>query len=154
MKRMILYGLILAAAFLVPVKRLDVAVLEPVQTVWLSKVPGGYRLETDTEDVGVGKTVSQALRDLEESCTGVIYLDTAQNLLVSENAQDAIAALRQYLKKSVRLCQWDGEGKLAEAGRYMNARNLGIRLDQWTQGTELKKLGIFEKALDKRGKNW
>ena len=69
-------------------------------------------------------------------------------------AQDAIAALRQYLKKSVRLCQWDGEGKLAEAGRYMNARNLGIRLDQWTQGTELKKLGIFEKALDKRGKNW
>ena len=145
MKRMILYGLILAAALLVPVKRLDVAVLEPVQTVWLSKVPGGYRLETDTEDVGIGKTVPQALQDLEENCTGVIYLDTAQNLLVAEDAQDAIAVLGQYLKRSVRVCQWDGEGTLTEAGQYMNARNLGIRLHQWAEGTELKKLKNFEK---------
>ena len=142
MKRILLYGIILIGALMIPVNRLDVEDLEPVQTVWLFREGDRIVLETDTEDKGVGDTLEAALGDLKENCVGIIYLDTARFLLVAENARDQLADVKAHLKDSVKACFWDGEGSVAEAGAYMSAHKLGCALYTWETGGELPVLQL------------
>ncbi len=129
--RIILYLVILALLFLVPVERLDVAKLEPVQTVAISKENGMILLQTDTKDTGRGQTAKDALRDLEERTSGVIYLDTAEYLLVTEEALDSVDALDAYLSRKVRVSLWDGKGSVEEAARYLRVHGTHPKIDQW-----------------------
>lgn len=137
MKRIILYCLILVALLLIPVEKLDVGDLEPVQAVWVYQQDGRVVLETDTQDEGNGNTVEEALADLETHCKGIIYLDTAQFLLVAEDTAERIPALTNHLKGSVSVCQWDGEGSVADAAKYMAAHKSGRKLRDWKQGEKL-----------------
>ena len=57
MKRIIVYCVILAVLCVLPVEKQDVADLEPVQAVWLSKEENIVILETDTQDKGNGSNV-------------------------------------------------------------------------------------------------
>ena len=127
--RIIVYLVILALLFLAPVERLDVAKLEPVQTVAISRQNGKIVLETDTEDKGVGTTVEAALQDLEENTSGVIYLDTAQYLLVTEEAEGVVETLRQYLRSGVVVSRWDGAADLQQAARYLSVHAQRTKVD-------------------------
>ena len=142
MKRILLYIVILAGVLLVPVQRLDVGKLKPVQAVWISKEGDRIILKTDTEDVGTGATVEEAFEDLEANCIGIIYLNTAQYLLVSDSAADLISPLSQHLKGSVDLCKWDGQGSVEDAAKYMAAHKNGCRLKDWKAGEKLPALHL------------
>lgn len=142
MKRIILYCLILGAMLAIPVERLDVGKLEPVQAVWMHKEADRIVLETDTEDQGIGRSVDEALADLEKRCLGIIYLDTAQYLLVSEDAVDQIEHLRRHLKGSVKVCLWKGRGQVKDGAKYMAAHESGCKLSEWKQGIKLPSLPI------------
>ena len=156
MKRIILYCLILGAVLAIPVEKLDVGDLEPVQAVWVYREKDQIVLETDTEDRGMGQTVDEALGDLEAHCLGIIYLDTAQYLLVSENTTDRIEALRRHLKGSVELCLWDGQGSVEDAAKYMSAHENGYSLKAWNEGVKLPVLTLKktnEKNVEKSEKS-
>lgn len=129
--RMILYIIILALLFLAPVQRLDVAKLEPVQTVALYTDESGIVLETDTDNKGRGVTVDSAYEDLEDKTPGVIYLDTSQYLLVTEGAVSCVDAIRKYLHPSVKVSLWDGEGSVKDAAKYLGVRNDLPELQGW-----------------------
>ena len=120
--RRILYIIILALLFFAPVKRLDVAKLEPVQTVAVYMQDDQIVIETDTDNIGKGSTVHDAIDDLEQTTPGVIYLDTAEYLLLSKNAIIYIDAIRQYLAQNVRVCLWDEEGSVKDAAKYLSVR--------------------------------
>lgn len=130
--RILLYIVILALLFLAPVQRLDVAKLEPVQTVAVSMEDGTVILETDTDNAGRGADAAEALQDLEDTTPGVIYLDTAEYLLVTEDALGHVDALRASLSPSVRMSLWDGEGSVKTAARYLGIRKDLPRLRDWT----------------------
>ena len=134
--RKLLYIVILGLVFLAPVKRLDVAKLEPVQTVAVSREADAVMLQTDTGSTGRGETVAQAYRDLEENTPGVIYLDTAQYLLVAENAVDCVDALAQYLKPSVRVSSYSGEIDLKNAAKYLSVHSDLPKLKNWAKNVE------------------
>ena len=142
MKRIFIYGLILAGMLAAPVEKLDVGKLEPVQAVYVSRQAGQVLLETDTEDTGRGNTLEDALTDLEEHCLGIIYLDTAQYLLVAEDAADLLPTLQKILKGSVAVCRWDGQGSVAAAAKYMASHDLGCRLKAWKTGVKLPVLRL------------
>ena len=142
MKRIILYCILLAVVTMIPIKQLDVGDLEPVQAVWLYLQGDEVVLQTDTKDVGIGESVKDALKDLEENCLGIIYLDTAEYLLVAEDAQTLIPELEQYLKGSVRVCSWDGKGSVEDAARYMDAHKIGCKLRKWDAFVKLPKLKL------------
>lgn len=120
--RIVLYIAILASLFFLPLERLDIAHLEPVQTVAVKRTAEGVTLLTDTGNQGFGKTVAGAIADLEEKTPGVIYLDTAQYLLLTEDAIAAAEELRTSLKPSVYVCVWDGEGSVEGASKYLSVR--------------------------------
>ena len=120
--RRILNIVILVALLWTPVKRLNISHLEPVQTVAVSIQQELVVLETDTENKGRGKNIEEALKDLKENTPGVIYLDTAQYLLVTENAEVYLNTLREYLSPSVKVASWDGISSARTAAEYLRIR--------------------------------
>lgn len=140
MKKIILYIFIMIGTLLLPTEKQDVANLEPIQAVWLRSENEKLILQTDTEDIGIGRTVAEALADMKLHSPGIVYLDTAEYLLVDENATTHIQELNGILRKSVHVSLWNGEGELVEAARYMRSHKSGMELGDWAQGTELEKI--------------
>ena len=131
MKKIILYGIILLIVLQIPTNRIDIGDLEPVQAVWVQKDGELYIIETDTEDVGVGESVKEALQSMKQRCEKIIYLDTAEYLAVSENCKEAVEEVSEYLKGKVKVCVWDGEGELKNVAEYMKTHRIGICIKEY-----------------------
>ena len=122
----VLYGIILVLILMAPVNKQDIGDLEPIQAVWLYTQNNQIALQTDTGDYGAGTTVEEAISKMKQNSQGIVYLDTAQYVLVSENAVDQIENLVNHLKSSVRICQWEGNS-VRDAAKYMQAHDAGSR---------------------------
>ena len=131
--RKILYIITLAALLVVPVERLDVADLAPVQTVGICVKQDAVVLETDTDCSGIGQTVEDALRDLEGNTPGVIYLDTAEYLLIGEDAEEYVEALKNHLSASVKVAAWDEKASIKSAAQYLDVRKDLPKLKDWNK---------------------
>lgn len=129
--RKLAYAVILGLLFLAPVKRLDVANLQPVQTVAIYTEPGFVVLETDTHNIGRGTSVTDAVANLEETTPGVIYLDTAEYLLVSKDAETYVDALREYLNPSVKVSLWVAGNAVDVAAKYLSEEENLPKLKNW-----------------------
>ncbi len=128
--RKILSVIILLLALVAPVKKLDVAKLQPVETVVIYLKDGAVVLGTDTGDVGQGSTAVEALKNLKGRASSVIYLDTAEYLLIGQNAQNEAEELRPYLKNSVRVGNYNG-GDINEETAYWEVHGDLPKLGSW-----------------------
>ncbi len=137
--RTLLYCIILAGILIFPVKKEDIGDLEPIQAVWMSVENDTVFLQTDTGDSGAGDTVAAAIEEMKHNSEGVVYLDTAQYLLVSENAADKIEEIMMHLKSSVKICLWEGSDVEA-AARYMQSHDIGSKLKDLQKGEQLRKI--------------
>lgn len=117
--RKLLYGLILLSVFFAPVERVDVAQLLPIRAVSLSQQGTQLLLRTDTNHLGKGKNVQDALANLQENAPAVVYLDTAQFLLVDEAAVYCLDQLIGVLKPTVRVCVCPVPEDLSAAADYL-----------------------------------
>ena len=137
--RMIAYIVILAALFFVPLERMDVAMLEPVQIIYICQDGERVRISTDTDAVGEGVDIADALRSLHQTTPGVVYLGTAEYLLFDRASETAIADARQLLPQNLTIC-------LAESVDYENlAKFLDThgklpRFRDWEPGDPLPEL--------------
>lgn len=120
--RVILYILILALLLLAPAERLDVAKLLPVEAVAVYMDGSVVVLETDTENLGRGETAEKALEDLKKNTAAIIYLDTAEYLLVGEEAESHSQQLKAYLKPSVKVGGYNG-GSVKDKAKYLDAHS-------------------------------
>ena len=98
------------------------AKLEPVQTVAVRTEGQQIVMETDTKNEGRGRTVEEAIKDLEERTPGVIYLDTAQYLLLTKETEEYGPALRDYMRPTVKVSLWDGKGSVETAAQYLDVQ--------------------------------
>ena len=129
--RVVIYIVILASLFLIPVERADVAKLLPIEAVAIYVSDGEVIIETDTEDEGRGGSASQALQDLKTNTPAVVYLDTAEFLLVSRNAIFYVDELRGELKPTVKVCVCDAEGRVKDAAKYLDVHGNLQELRDW-----------------------
>lgn len=129
--RRILYAAILLSLLFVPVDKLDVAKLLPVESVAVYLESGEVVLKTNTENAGRGVSVSAALENLKEVTPAVVYLDTAKYLLVSEDATAYVDDLRQYLKPSVGVAVCDAKNMIKDAARYFGTHGGTVELRHW-----------------------
>ncbi len=120
--KILLYVLLIALSLLAPVQRLDVAKLQPVEAVAVYVKEGEVVLLTDTEDTGRGETAMEALADMKENTIGIIYLDTAEYLLVAPGAEAYADELLSNLKPSVKVGQYNG-GNVKDEAKYMDAHD-------------------------------
>ena len=147
MKRILLYIGILAALIAAPVEASDVGKLRPVEVVSVYKEMNWIVMETDTEDKGYGGTVQQALQNLKDTSNGIIYLDTAEYLLLTKDTEGEAEELRQALKDNVRLCLAASSVDLAEASQYLSVHGNLPKLRNWSEGMELPVLSSFGDSL-------
>lgn len=113
--RMLLYIVILGVMLSLPVNRLDIAKLEPVEAVAVYKENGRVVLKTDQGSTGWGRTPQEALKNLRDMAASVIYLDTADYLLIGENCEEEAKQLLQYLRDSVQTGVYRGTDVQEEA---------------------------------------
>lgn len=140
MKRIVIYILALAAALMVPIEGTDVGKLQPVSVVQLYRDGESVIIETDTGDSGVGGSVEAAFNNLEETTAGVIFLDTADFLLLDSNAAEVIGALETYLKPSIRICLVEEKIDPGQAAQYLAVHRPGVQLKNYKGQEMLEKL--------------
>ena len=124
---------LLALAIAVPLKKLDIAKLQPVEGVALYKEGQRVVLETDTGSRGVGETALEALNDMKEKATSVIYLDTAEFLFVEEGMERFAEELRPLFNKAVRVGKYLGM-KAEELVAYYEIHGKLPKLESWNRG--------------------
>ena len=147
MKRIWIYGILLAAALAAPTERNDLEKLHPVEVVSLYMEEIQIVVETDTGAKGKGETVEQALRNMKETTAGIVFLDTADYLLVSRETEELIADVRPYLKAGARVCKTQGSVKVEEAAAFLANHTPEIILGKWEKGKKLAVLSIKDDRM-------
>ena len=142
MKRIVSYILILVAVLFLPTKAVDVGKLRPVQTIAVYTSGSGYRILTDTMDSGFGKTMPMAIEDLKATTPAVIYLDTAQYLVVNDEV--AIEELYPYLNDHVKVCLSVGEPHMENISSFLTAHADGPTVKAWKNGAKLPVLNCSD----------
>ena len=117
--RKVLYAGLLIPLFFVPLHRVNVADLLPVETVAIYMDGNQVVLETDTQHKGSGADAEKALAALQENTPAVIYLDTAKYLLVAQDVVNQVENLRPHLKSTVKVCVCDAAGRVKEMAKYL-----------------------------------
>lgn len=121
MKRWRSYILALLAAAAVgwgPFSGSDVAKLEPVEVLRLSREDGLIVLETDTKNTGRGADIPNALMDMKRTASAEIFLDTADYLVVAPDCAELLSEMIGVLRPATRVCVQGGELKLEEAAAF------------------------------------
>lgn len=147
MKQIILYIIIGAAALMAPVERMDVGKLRPVELVEIYRENEKVIIATDTGDWGEGTDPEEALRDLKETTSGYIYLDTARFVLAGEESDKDIEMLRSRLKPSVRLCRIKKRINPQKAAAYLRVHRDLPELKKWKIGETMPFLEQNEEKL-------
>ena len=82
------------------------------------------------------KTVQQSGLHLHvlKTVPAVIYLDTAEYLLVAEDAVSYVDQLRQVLKPTVKVCVCQAAGRVKETVKYLEVHSNLPKLSQWKAG--------------------
>ena len=139
MKKLI-YVLLLAVTILAPVQRVDVGSLQPVEILSVSKEREKIVIQTDADDLGFGDNIEEAVMDLMETSTGVIYLDTVEFLLLEKECENEVGGLIEKLNNWVRVCYLQGKPSLKVAREYLRAHGVFPNISEWQKGKRLPTL--------------
>ena len=120
--RKVLYVALLIPLFFVPLNRVNVADLLPVEAVAVYWEGDQVVLETDTKHKGTGEDAEKALAALKENTPAVVYLDTADYLLVAPDAIEQANSLYPYLKPRVKVCVCEAAGEVKNVTKQLRIR--------------------------------
>lgn len=140
MRRMIVYFGILAAVLWAGDPGTDIGMLIPVETVFIQKQGDTIVIQTDSADTGTGATIKQAAEDLKEKADGVIYLDTADYLILNREAEALLYQLQSNQKQEVALCKADEQIDVQKATPFLRAHRPQLELSGWRAGMTLPSL--------------
>lgn len=142
----LLYIGILLAAMLVPDRGTDVGKLIPVEVAAISEAYGVVCVETDTGDSGAGKTLEAAIEDMKSSASGIIYLDTAEYLLLGNGMEAHLNTVERHLKGDVHLCYAQAGIPLEAVANFLSVHRPGVKLK------EVSEYGSIPMITEENGK--
>ena len=85
----------LGALGLPPFRSIDAAKLLPVKTVVVTKSGDSYTVDVGAGVKALGRSLTEALRRLREEVTGVLFLPTAEQVVLTEPAEEAAEAVAE-----------------------------------------------------------
>lgn len=91
----LLAAAVLGALGLLPFKSVDAAKLLPVKTVVVTKSGDQYVVDIGEGVRAVGRTLGEALDRLREEVSGTVFLPTAEQVIVTEPAEEAVEAVAE-----------------------------------------------------------
>ena len=120
MKRWLFAAAVALLLPMLPNPGTELGELHPVSLLLVELDEKVIQLETDTHMIGRGETLDAALRNLEETTPGHIFLDTAENLVLRTGTKFLLPELCQLLRPGASVCVAEGEVKLDEAAEFLN----------------------------------
>ena len=146
MKRWIIYITLIALTIVAPAKPVNIGNLLPVKAIGVYRDGSQYRIETDTGNYGVGETLNQALSNMKKNASGIIYLDKAEYLILTEKTVDEIETLQQVLKPNVGVSIAKQPIDLAKAAEYLDAHGNLPSLRACRKGERIPEISNIEKT--------
>ena len=144
MKKWIIPVLALLALTLLPSPGTELGELQPISLLMVEAVGKEIRLSTDTMDAGVGETLDGALRNLEDTTTGHVFLDTVENLVITKETRFLLPELKRLLRPTVRVCMTEAELDMETASDYLHSHTPQTELRDTDETTLLEKLAWME----------
>lgn len=106
----------------------DIAQLNPVEAVWIQREETQIYLETDTGEFGRGADIQSALADMKKSAARVVFLETADYLIVQD--EKLLEELYNVLRPSCMVCRAEKKPNMEEAAAFLNAHEPTVTLQQ------------------------
>lgn len=139
MKRFFILVLAIGAVWLAPrlsTPAMDVGKLEPVEAVHLTKTAGALHVETDSGSVGQGKTLAEAVADLQNGASAQVFLGSADKLLVTGDMTEFWPEIFEEFRPACQVCVAEERVDLAQAAAYLDIHPTGLTLTQLRGGKE------------------
>lgn len=114
----------------------DIAKLAPVEVVWLSENDGEVYLETDTGDSGKGENVRAAYNNMKASAPGMIFLETADYLILQNGDEHLIAEIYDLLRPTCKVCSAQRIPDMETVASFLSAHKPDLVLRQYRVGQE------------------
>lgn len=111
----------------------EVAKLEPVRLLKVDAGPGWVSVASDLGHFGFGGDLEKAIGDMELTAVGQVFLDTAEYLLVTPEAQSHIPELARILRPNCRLCLDGGTEDLPLAAEYLEVHRPECALGRYAR---------------------
>ena len=133
MKKWLIYAVALVAVLFLgnsPFRGTDIAKLAPVEVVWMAQIGDMVYLETDTADVGRGIDVASALQDMKAKASGVVFLETANYLIVNQGDESLLDQMHSVLRPSCMICVSDKKPVLEDSAAFLSVHEPDVTLRQ------------------------
>ena len=104
MKRWFIYAAVLVLVTMSPLQGVDIGRLSPVETVWMEQREDGVYLRTDAGAIGWGENAKEALENLRTTSSGIIFLETADYLVLRIGSEKLLEQLTDVLRPSCMIC--------------------------------------------------
>lgn len=141
--------LVLAAWNWMPFQGTDIARLQPVEVIRISRDGDAVLIEADTGDFGRGATVEEALQNLKDTTNGAVFLETADYLIASENGRDLIDNISPFLRPACKPCVERGVVPLEDAAAFLDSHTPEITLQDRRSGQkELPIITVTEGRME------
>lgn len=112
----------------------EISRLEPVELVRLTVEENIVSIETDTGGRGYGQDLDSAIENLHASSSAMVFLDTAEYLLLNDEAQRYLPQLYEVLRPACQVCVANGDLDLTEAAEFLETHSPKIKLLQCRAG--------------------
>lgn len=119
MKKWIWLGALLL--LLLPQRGTDVGELLPVEVLLIEKEAGQYAVTTDTGNTARGDSLEAAMDTLRNTAPGVIFLDTADYVLLTGETLDCMDALPDLVRPGTKVYAVEGAADPEKLGAFLRA---------------------------------
>ena len=119
--------------------------LRPVEVLYLYEDAGQLALCTDTGELGRGPDLQQAVENLKTTTPGTLFLDTADQLIVTEETIWDMDAMWAFLRPATEVCVAADPIDPGTVAPYLAAHSPGVTmLDVKTQEKSIPILRMTE----------
>ena len=134
MKKWIVYVLTLAVLLFPSQKGTELGKLRPVELIYASMEGETLLLRTDTGDLGVGYNLRQAEDELKNTAQGVVFMDTADYLIVTGETEALIPEFIKRMRPSAEVCRSNDPLDPAKAAEFLSAHPGKVTLQDCRAG--------------------
>ena len=138
MKKLLIYALLLGVVLLLPMQGTDVGKLLPVELVCVYTEADTVKIVTELGEMGTGATVAEAIDNLKATTAGVVFLDTADYVLIDEASKGKLESIKQHLKPSARICILSADADLKAAAQFLSVHKPQLRLKDSTEDSKME----------------
>lgn len=107
--------------------------LRPAALLYVREQAGELRVETDLGDHGRGRTMDEAMENMQKTASGRILLDTIDLLVMEEKAVYALQEAADFLRPATEVAVGGGEIDPEKAAAYLHIHKPGLTLQQLRQ---------------------